>query len=85
MINAAKGTKRKFVSAERGQRVTNTLCCAVGALGNGLPSVFFRRVHFKDHFIIAAPMGSIGCVYPTGWMTIADFCLFMAHFVKHTK
>ena len=77
MIIAAKGTKGKFVPAERRQRVT--LCCAVGALENSLPSVFFHRVNFKDHFIISAPMGSIG------WMTIANFCLFMAHFAKHTR
>ena len=73
-----------LVSAKLGQLVT--LYYAVSALENSLsPMVIFPKVNFKDHFIMCAYIGSIGCVYTTGWMTGAHFCLFMAHFVKHTR
>ena len=85
-VIAAKGTKQvgTLVSAERGQLVT--VCCAVNALGNSVPPMFiFPRVHFRDHFLKGAPIGSIGSAHPSGWMTTDNFQLFLHHFVKHTQ
>ena len=66
-IIAATGVKQvgAVVSAERGQLVT--LCCAVSATGNMIPSMLiFPRVHCKKNFIKGAPTGSIVRTHPSG-------------------
>lgn len=81
-IIAETGCKQvgAMTSAERGQLVT--ICCAISAIGNSVPPMFvFPRVHFKDHFIHGAPVGSIGVANPSGWMTGELFPKFLKHFV----
>ena len=73
-IIAATGVKQvgAVVSAERGQLVT--LCCAVNATGNMIPpKLIFPRVHWKEHFVKGAPIGSIVKAHPRGWMTSENF------------
>ncbi len=85
-IIAETGCKQvgAVVSAERGQLVT--ICCAISATGNTVPPMFvFPRVHFKDHFLHGAPIGSIGVAHPSRWMTGETFPEFMKHFVAHVK
>ena len=58
-VVARRGFKQvgSITSAERGTLVT--VACAVSAIGNTIPPFFmFPRVHFYDHFLANAPLGS---------------------------
>ena len=47
-----------------------TTCCYINAIGNAIPLVYiFPRVHLKNYMLKDAPAGSLGLVYPSGWMT----------------
>ena len=85
-IVAAKGAKQVggMTSGERGQLVT--VCAAVSATGNTVPPMFvFPRVHYHAWFIRDGPVGCAGSADKSGWMTDADFILFMKHFIKHVR
>lgn len=85
-VVARRGYKQigRIVSAERGTLVT--LALAVSATGNSIPPFFiFPRVHFRDHFLNSAPVGSTGDANPSGWMNSEHFLKFTKHFVSHTK
>ena len=83
-IIAATGVKQvgAVVSAERGQLVT--LCCAVYAMMIP-PMLIFPRVHWKEHFVKGAPIGSIVRAHPSGWMTSENFFSWIKHFVSHVR
>lgn len=74
----------RIVSSERGTLVTMAL--SVSATGNTVPPFFiFPRVHYRDHFINNAPLGSSGSANPSGWMKEEQFIQYAKHFVTHTK
>lgn len=74
----------RIVSSERGTLVTMAL--SVSATGNTVPPFFiFPRVHYRDHFINNAPLGSSGSANPSGWMKEKQFIQYAKHFVAHTK
>ena len=81
-----KGEKQvgQIVSADRGTLVT--LCAAVNAIGNSIPSLLiFPRVNFREHMLAGAPPGSIGDATRSGWMNKDIFTRWMDHFIKHTS
>ncbi|KAB0790292.1 hypothetical protein PPYR_15372 [Photinus pyralis] len=85
-IVARKGFRQigSLTSAERGTLVT--MAIAVSAAGNSIPPLFvFPRVHFKDHFLQGAPVGSIGTANPSGWMKNEQFLTFVQHLVTTVK
>lgn len=85
-IVATKGTKQvgSVTSGERGELIT--VAVSVSADGKTIPPMFlFPRKNFRDHFLNGAPAGSIGAANSSGWMTEADFAVYMKHFVKHTR
>ncbi|CAM1331982.1 Uncharacterised protein r2_g4084 [Pycnogonum litorale] len=85
-VVARRGFKQvgAITSAERGTLVT--VACAVSAIGNTIPPYFvFPRVHFRDHFLTEAPVGSQGTANASGWMKEETFEDFLKHFVKYSK
>ncbi|KAJ8333858.1 hypothetical protein SKAU_G00411790 [Synaphobranchus kaupii] len=73
-IVARKGLKQvgAMTSGERGSLVT--VVAAVNAQGNMIPPMFiFPRKNFRQHFIQAAPCGSIGAANGSGWMQEKEF------------
>lgn len=83
-ILASRGKKQIGVitSAERGSLVT--MCNVISAAGQALPPVYiFPRVHFKDHMLKGAPMGSLGLAAQSGWMSTELFPEALEHFMKH--
>ncbi|CAK1597348.1 unnamed protein product [Parnassius mnemosyne] len=83
----AEKTQRQvgqMVSAERGELVT--FCGIVTATGVALPPVYvFPRVHFKDHFLNGAPVGSLGLSNRSGWMTAELHVEVLKHIQRHTS
>lgn len=47
--------------------------------------VILLRVHFKEHFLNGAPIGSAGTANKSGWMMDESMDLFMKHFIKFTR
>lgn len=85
-VVAIKGTKQvgALTSAERGTLVT--VCTAVNAVGNTVPSLFiFPRKKFQAYFIRNGPPGCIGEANGSGWQNEETFLIFMKHFVKHVR
>ncbi|XP_058813094.1 uncharacterized protein LOC131677353 [Topomyia yanbarensis] len=85
-ILAPKGTKQvsKATSGERGELVT--ACCAINARGENIPPfMVFPRKNWQDRMLNNSPVGTQGCVYPSGWMTAPNFVKFLEHFVKYAK
>jgi hypothetical protein len=79
-ILAPKNVKRlnKASSGEKGTLVTT--CCIISASGFALPPVMvFPRVHFKEHMIKSAPLGTLGLATPSGWMNSSLFPKVMQH------
>ncbi|KAJ8375858.1 hypothetical protein SKAU_G00064380 [Synaphobranchus kaupii] len=73
-----------MTSGERGSLVT--VVAAVNAQGNMIPPMFiFPRKNFRQHFIQAAPCGSIGAANGSGWMQEKEFVVFLQHFVSQTR
>lgn len=73
-----------IVSAERGELVT--VVCGVNATGNAIPPMLiFPRVRYKEHFLIGAPVGSVGGGTKSGWINEELFDVFLAHLVQHTN
>ncbi|CAF4890278.1 unnamed protein product [Pieris macdunnoughi] len=83
----------QVTSAERGSLVT--VCFAVNALGNAIPSFFiFPRVKYNESYVASGPPVSQGDSYPSGWMTTKSLSLithksrpdtFILKHVKGTK
>lgn len=85
-VVASKGVKQvgSATSAERGQLVT--VAVSVSADGKSIPPMLiFPRQNFRDYFTRGGPPGCIGTANPSGWMTEADFAMYMKHFVKYTR
>lgn len=85
-IVAARGQKQvgAITSAERGTLVT--LACAANAAGNFIPPMFiFPRLKYSEMFIRGGPPDCIGAGNSSGWMTEKEFCIFMDHFIKHSR
>ncbi|CAH2088095.1 unnamed protein product [Euphydryas editha] len=85
-IIACKGLKQvsKVTSAERGELVT--LCCAISAAGICTPPfLIFPRKIFQNRMIDNGPPGTAGVTYPSGWMTVTNFVLFLKHFKKYVR
>lgn len=85
-IIAQKGQRQvgQVTSAERGVLVT--MCGTINALGNCIPPfLIFPRVHFKDHMIKNAPIGTVGSASSSGWITCDIFEQWMHHFIKFAK
>ena len=85
-IIAKKGSKQvgAITSGERGTLVTMSL--ADSATGNSLPSmIIFPRKKLRPFMMKNAPLGSVGAVHPSGWMTAENFLIFVEHFVKFTR
>lgn len=85
-VLAPRGQKQvsQCTSGERGTLVTT--CCIISASGNSLPPVMvFPRKHFKTHMINGAPIGTLGLVSTTGWMTSELFPSVMRHFISHSN
>ncbi|KAK6186858.1 hypothetical protein SNE40_006124 [Patella caerulea] len=84
-VIAARGEKQvgQITSAERG--VLITMCGSVNAVGNTIPPLMiFPRVHFRNHMITGAPVGTIGTANPSGWMTTEIFETWLEHFIDHS-
>ena len=75
------------VSAERGVNVT--MLCFVNGVGGNIPPVFvFPRKRANKELIKGGPVGCIGLVHESGWMTADNFLASMKHFhfvVKSSK
>ena len=87
-IVAKKGSKQvgAIVSAERGTLVTVELAVNALGLGNCVPPMFvFPSLKYKDLFIQCGPPQSIGPGNGSGWMTAAEFSLYLDHFIQYTK
>ncbi|XP_018366269.1 PREDICTED: uncharacterized protein LOC108763283 isoform X2 [Trachymyrmex cornetzi] len=84
-VVAQKGAKLgSFASAERGTNVT--VVVSVSAAGTTIPPFFlFPRKNMKSIFMENSPPGSIGFANECGWMTVADFLVFLQHFIKFTS
>ncbi|XP_047142937.1 uncharacterized protein LOC101237545 [Hydra vulgaris] len=74
----------RITSAKRGTLVT--VCCAVNAIGNSIPSYFIiPRVHFKRSMTNGGPPGCVGVANPSGWINVATFLEWMKHFIQNVK
>lgn len=85
-IVAKKGQKQvgQVTSGERGVLVT--ACCIISASGSAVPPcLIFPRVHYKDHMIKGAPVGTTGFATKTGWMNGDIFLEVLKHFQKNTR
>lgn len=63
-VVAQRGIKQvcRVTSGEKGILVTT--CAFISASGNTIPHVMvFPRVHFKDHMIAGAPLGTLGLAH----------------------
>jgi hypothetical protein len=49
------------------------------------PAYIFPRVHFKDHMLTGAPVGSFGLASPSGWINEGLFFEAIKHFQRHIK
>lgn len=57
----------QITSAERGKMIT--VCWTVNANGNSIPSfTIFPFVHFKQHMIKGAPVGTVDFANLSGWI-----------------
>ena len=82
----ARGQKQvgSITSGERGELVT--LVYTVSATGNTIPPMFiFPRVHYRNHFINAAPPGSVGAANKSGWINVAIFPDYLTRVVQNTR
>ena len=85
-VVTARGQKQvgSITSGERGELVT--LVYTVSATGNTIPPMFiFPRVHYRNHFINAAPPGSVGAANKSGWINVAIFPDYLTHVVQNTR
>lgn len=83
---APKGMKQigTVTSGERGLNIT--MISAVNAVGNHVPPMLiFPRVHFKDHMLKGAPIGSIGGANQSGWSNEELFIKYLEHFITYVK
>ncbi|KAF2895236.1 hypothetical protein ILUMI_10941 [Ignelater luminosus] len=80
----AKGGQKivgQITSAERGTLVT--IVAIVSASGKAIPPfLIFPRVHFKEHMLHNAPIGSKGAASPSGWMVSYLFSSELKHFIE---
>ena len=85
-VIASTGIKQvgQITSAERGVLVT--MCACINAIGNTIPPIFiFPRVHFQEHLLNGAPLGSVGAADKSRWMN-SEICVsYLRHFIKHTN
>ena len=85
-VVTARGQKQvgSITSGERGELVT--LVYTVSATGNTIPPMFiFPRVHYRNHFINAAPPGSVGAANKSGWINVAIYPDYLTHVVQNTR
>lgn len=74
----------QIVSAECGELVT--FCGIFTETGSPLPPVYvFPRVHYKDHFLNGAPVGSLELANRSGWMTSELFIRVLKHIQRLTS
>ncbi|KAF2887635.1 hypothetical protein ILUMI_18537 [Ignelater luminosus] len=76
----------QVTSKERGELVTHVrIICASGS---AIPPVWiFPRHRFDQARMMKdiADTGPLGLVYPSGWLTCANFLKVLEHFVKHVS
>ena len=72
------------MSAERGINVT--MLCFISATGASVPPVFvFPRKRPDPSLVLGGPVGSLGLVHESGWMTSENFLISMKHFHSFVK
>ncbi|KAF2904638.1 hypothetical protein ILUMI_01537 [Ignelater luminosus] len=85
-VLAKRGQKivGQITSAERGTLVT--FVAIISATGKAIPPfLIFPCVHFKEHMLHNALIGSKGAASPSGWMVSDLFSSVLKHFVEHER
>lgn len=85
-IIARKGAKQvgKITSGEKGKTVT-TVCCMSAGGTFVPPMLIFPRKNMSQSLLNGAPVGTIGCASPNGWIDAEIFLKWLHHFISHVK